>query len=62
MDREEEDEDDWLKMVNPPEWLRRVEVEEYDAWLPPPVRPTAPLAEVQYVLGYYGKMPLLLYP
>lgn len=42
MDREEEDEEDWLKMDQPPEWLRRVEIDEYDAWLPPPVRPAPP--------------------
>ena len=42
MNREEETEEDWLKMDHPPEWLRRVEVEEYDDWLPPPVRPQPP--------------------
>lgn len=46
MNREEEDEEDWLKMDQPPEWLRRVEVEEYDDWVPPPVRPQPPPPEV----------------
>ena len=40
MDREEEEEEDWLKMDEPPAWLRREEreVEEYEDWAPPPVQ------------------------
>ena len=56
MNREEEDEEDWLKMDHPPEWLRRVEVEEYDDWMPPPVRPPPP-----EVMGHSGGIPLVLF-
>ena len=40
MDREEEEEEDWLKMDEPPPWLRKElkEVEEYEEWAPPPVQ------------------------
>ena len=40
MDKEEEEEAEWLKMDEPPEWLRRkkTEFEEYQDWQPPPVR------------------------
>ena len=36
------EDDDWLKMDKPPEWLQPVEQEEYDEWTPPPRQPLLP--------------------
>ena len=42
MEEEMLEDDDWLKMEKPPEWLQPVEQEEYDEWIPPPRQPLLP--------------------
>ena len=60
MNCEEEDEEDWLKMDQPPEWLMRVEVEEYDDWVPPSVHPQPLPPEVSSKMHSYIKSHVLL--
>ena len=36
------EDDEWLKMDRPPEWMQPVEPEEYDDWTPPPRQPLLP--------------------
>jgi len=42
MEEEMLEDDDWLKMDRPPEWMQPVEQEEYDEWTPPPRQPLLP--------------------
>ena len=42
MEEEVLEDDEWLKMDKPPEWMQPVEAEEYDEWTPPPRQPLLP--------------------
>ena len=42
MDEDLGEDDDWLKMDQPPDWLKPEEPEDYDEWTPPPKEPLVP--------------------
>ena len=57
------EDEEWLKMDQPPEWLLPPEKEEYDDWTPPerkPLIPPPPVSHFQCVCNVCELIPILM--